>query len=310
MGARQVLALGGAALGALAALNSALATPLPPAPPPFGVLERFHWSKGDVQYTVSGTGPGLVLVHGMGIAASSLEMRYMVEPLARAFRVYTLDLLGFGHSDRPRLAYTPDIYLALLADFLREMSGPSAVIASGLGGAYCATLAARSPDLLRALVLSNPPPVGGASGAVHELAALLLDAPIMGQSVVNLCSTRLGLRTYLREQAYSNPDLVTEAMVDARYAMAHQPRARYAAQAYLSGHLDLDVREAIGALRRPLLLVFGVDARPSAEAAAYVRLNPRAQVHLLDRCRVFPHEEQAESFLDVVLPWLQAHIAR
>src|SRR5690242_470108 len=131
MGARQVLALGSAALGALAALNSALATP-PPAPPTFGVPERFRWTRGDVHYTVSGTGPSVVLVHGVGLASSSFEMRYIVEPLARRFRVYALDLLGFGHSDRPRLSYTPDLYVALLEDFVRGVSGPSAIIASGL----------------------------------------------------------------------------------------------------------------------------------------------------------------------------------
>jgi pimeloyl-ACP methyl ester carboxylesterase len=183
------------------------------------------------------------------------------------------------------------------------------VIAGGLSGAYCAALAGGSPGLLRALVLSNPPPVDGARpGALRGVADLLLDAPIMGQSVFNLLSARMGIRVYLREQAYSNPDLVTEAMVDAHYAMAHQPHARYAAQAYLAGHLDLDAREAIGSLRRPLLLVFGADAQPAA--AAYVRLNPRAHVHLVERCRMYPHEEQAERFLDAVLPWLKLQSAR
>lgn len=305
MGARQVLALGSAALGALAALNSALAPPPPPAPPTYGPQERYRWSGGDIHYTVNGAGPAVVLVHSIGLATSSFEMRYIVEPLARSFRVYAPDLLGFGLSDRPPIAYTPDLYLALLEGFLRDVAGPSAIVAGGLSGAYCLALAARTPELLRALVLSNPPPVSrGAPGPVRQASEALLDTPILGQSVLNMLTARVGIRAQLREQAYSNPDLVTESMVDAQYAMAHQPRARHALRAYLSGRLDLDAREAVASLRHPLLLVFGADVQPGALAAAYVRLNPRAQVVILERCRRFPHEEQAERFVDAALPWL------
>ncbi|HWE62595.1 MAG TPA: alpha/beta fold hydrolase [Chloroflexota bacterium] len=314
MGARQVLALGSAALGALAALNSALSTPPPPAPPSYGVAGRFRWSEGDIQYTVSGSGPAVVLVHGIGLAASSLEMRYVVEPLARACRVYTLDLLGFGHSARPRIKYTAGIYVTLIEDFLREESGPGAVIASGLSGAYCLTIAARRPELIQRLILSSPPPIARAAppGAARQTAGLLLDAPVVGQSMLNVLTARAGIRTYLREQAYYNRDLVTESMVDARYAMAHQPNARYAAQAYMAGRLDLDSSAALAALQQPLLLIFGAAAQPAAaaSAAAYARLNPRAQILLLERCRLLPHEEQAERFVEAATAWLTPQTRR
>lgn len=310
MGARQVLALGSAALGALAALNSALSTPPPPQPPVAGEAERFRWSHGEVHYTVSGNGPALLLVHGIGMAASSFEMRYIAEPLARAFRVYTMDLLGFGHSDRPRIAYTAALYVAQIEDFVREVMGPgAAVIAGGLSAGYCLAVAARAPDLLRALVLSAPPPVSGMPvmpRPARRATDVLLSTPVLGQSLFNAMTARGGIRSYLRDQAYSNRDLVTESMVDAQYAAAHQPNARYAVQAYLAGRLDPEVSASLSTVQQPLLLVFGTDTQPApgATAAAYVRLNPHAQVLLLDRCGALPHEEQAERFADAAAAWL------
>ena len=65
-------------------------------------------------------------------------MRYVAEPLARSFRVYTLDLLGFGLSDRPKLRYSPDLYVRLLARLSASGGGPERRwSAAGLSGAYC-----------------------------------------------------------------------------------------------------------------------------------------------------------------------------
>jgi pimeloyl-ACP methyl ester carboxylesterase len=311
MGARQVLALGSAAIGALAALNSALtAAPQPPHPPTSGRSGQFPWAEGRIHYTIDGTGPALVLVHGVGVAASSFEMRYVAEPLSRAFSVYTVDLLGFGLSDHPKLRYSADLYVRLLRDFLREVVGTGAfVVASGASGAYALVTAAAHPELVRALVISSPAPLSGRGELpvpMQRGVDALLSTPVLGQSLFHAMTARNGIRSYLRDRAYSNPDLVTESMVDAQYAMAHQPNARYAAQAYLAGRLDLDVRAPLATLRQPLLLVFGARALPPPQeaAAAYVRYNPRAQVLFLERSGSLPHEEQAERFAGAVAAWL------
>jgi len=308
-----MLALGGAAIGALAALNSALATP--PAAPQWslpGEARTFEWGKGSIHYTVHGAGKPLLLLHGIGLTASSFEMRYVAEPLSRSFRVFIPDLLGFGRSDRPKIAYTSDLYLALITDFLAQVIGDeSSIVAAGLSGHYAIEVAVARKELVRSLVISAPPPLGvklQREGPTQRSADLVLGAPILGPTVYNLMTARNGIRAYLRERAYSNPDLVTESMVDAMYAMAHQPNAVYAPQAYLAGRLDTDSGPALRAIRQPLLVVFGVDAIPSPKdiAAGFVRQNPRTQVAILERCGSLPHEEQAERFATTVNAWLSS----
>ena len=327
MGARQVLALGGAALGALAALNSALAAPPPPPRQQTpGRPARYRWSEGDVFYTVSGEGPPVVLVHGVGIAASSFEMRYIAEPLARRFQVYALDLPGFGRSERPRAAYSGDLYTALVADFIGAVAGaPARIVAAGTSAGYAAAVAARRPDLVQALVFSSPPPLDHGSDTLmlsRRSVDLLLGAPMLGQSLYNVLTGRNAIRSYLREVVYSNPNLVTESMVDAEYALAHQPNARLTIQAYLAGKLQTDMAAILPQVEQPMLLVFGdrpaspalwtslIAGGPLPEGAAiastYTKLNARARVLLLERCGLLPHEEQAERFVAAVDAFLGA----
>jgi hypothetical protein len=56
-----------------------------------------------VRYRVAGGGPAVLLVHGW---LSSEEIwEHLAERLAQRFTVYTLDLPGFGESDKPASGY-------------------------------------------------------------------------------------------------------------------------------------------------------------------------------------------------------------
>jgi hypothetical protein len=50
-----------------------------------------------------GSGPPLLLVHGL--MTSSYSFRYVLEPLAKHFRVFVVDMPGSGRSDKPLSPY-------------------------------------------------------------------------------------------------------------------------------------------------------------------------------------------------------------
>src|SRR5256714_11505129 len=62
---------------------------------------RYPWKFGDMFYEVKGARDAkpLLLIHGFGPGASSFEWRKNIDVLATQFRVYVVDLLGFGLSD-------------------------------------------------------------------------------------------------------------------------------------------------------------------------------------------------------------------
>ena len=297
-----------AVIGGLYALNRALEQDdLPPTLP--GRTHDWRWRLGRVRYTTLGDGPPLMLLHGVNAAASSFEMRKVFEPLAERFTVYAPDLLGFGKSDRPPIEYTGEMFVALVTDFLVEVvRRPCAVVASSVSGSYAVATAVRRPELVDRLVLTCPAGDTRAvpTNPVAESLYWFLRLPIQGRAAFNALVSRPSLRYFLRRQVFSDPSFATDQLVDQNWATAHQRNARYAPAAFVSGRLNYPLKPYFARLPRPTLMVWGADARltPVSEGGALRTLNPRARLEVLQRCSLLPHDEKADEFLRIAVPFL------
>ena len=92
-------------------------------------LRLYHHPDGArVAYRETGTGPGLVLLHSLGL--SHREWEPIVDALAARFRVVLPDLPLHGDSeDRPGHPYTPDWLSEVIAGFCVETAGPHPLVA-------------------------------------------------------------------------------------------------------------------------------------------------------------------------------------
>src|SRR4030095_1915273 len=128
----KTMLAGGAGVAALAAVNATIRrSPLDPDDSVLGGSANYlSWKHGRIFYKEAGLNrPGvpLVFIHGIGAGLSSFMWRKNFDPLAEVFRVYAIDLLGFGLSDKPpTVTYSADLYVELISDFLREVvNGPA-----------------------------------------------------------------------------------------------------------------------------------------------------------------------------------------
>src|SRR5260370_39534468 len=114
----------------------------------------------NIHYVCGGSGPPLVLVHGLGSSAA-VEFYYNLEPLAAHHRVLAIDLPGFGKSDKPMLQYTIQLFVkAVLALMKSEGLERAAVMGVSMGGRVALGLALESPELVERLVLVDALGVG------------------------------------------------------------------------------------------------------------------------------------------------------
>ena len=287
---------------------------------PYSVLDgergRYAWTRGGINYTVRGRGEPLVLIHGVYAGASSYEFRRVFSQLAEHHRVYAFDLLGFGLSDRPRLVYTPDLYVALIQDFVRQVVGgmdhPVQVIASTLGAAFTIRAAAERPDLFERLALIQPTGIqdlaSDPESNSHVFWRSILRSPLLGQTMYNAIASRPGIRFFLRT-TYANTADVSDDMIDYYYTQAHQRNARFAPASFISGALDTPVDEEYMRLTMPILLLWGKNARftPLEHARAFRQLNPRTDLRVFD-CGSLPQDELPDEFVRVVETWLRSPI--
>ncbi|MBA3616569.1 MAG: alpha/beta fold hydrolase, partial [Rubrobacteraceae bacterium] len=241
-----------------------------------GETRYYRWRGGDLAYSVAGEGEALVLVHGVYAGASSFEFRRNFEELSKSFRVYALDLLGCGMSERPSRRYGPEDVASQVEDFARDEIGGSAhLVASSLTAALVVPAAVRSPRLFKKLVLICPTGYGTLdrpSGRLGDVIYGLFLAPVLGNTLYHAIVSLRGIRYYLGSMAYHDPDLVTEELVEDYYSTSHQPGARYFPAAFVSGKLNLGVADLWPRVPQRTLICWGLEARtaPVSEAQRFV----------------------------------------
>ena len=227
--------------------------------------------------------------------------------------VYTLDLLGFGRSDRPAIKYGARLYIALISDFVAQViGGPCILVASSLSAAYAMILGARDPHRFPALALIQPTGLtrlNEDAGFGGDAGRLAIDSPVVGTAAFNALVSRRSLRHYL-EMAYADDTLVTDELVDVQYDTSHQPGARHAPAAFIAGHLNIDVRRALRRLRQPALLFWGEQAQlsPVEEIRGFRTLKQDFDVHILSPAGDLPHDERPDEFNVILSTWLNRRL--
>ena len=271
----------------------------------------WKWRYGNVAVYENGdrSNPPMLLLHGHNAAASAGEWRHPFRLMSDRYRVFAPDLLGYGLSSRPDILYTPELYIELIEDILREVvQGPAVVVASSLTAAHAIEAASANPEWVTALVLVCPTGVKRLteqrpSGAVVER---LLALPVFGEGAFHGIASRRSIRYFLENQTYHNRALVTDDLLDRYYRTAHVRGAWHAPAAFVSGRLYHDASDAWRALRPGVLLVWGREAAitPISDAAAFLALNPRAELAEVSPAGILPHDEQPQQFANTVLSWL------
>jgi len=108
-----------------------------------------------VHYFVGGHGKPLLLIHGLG-ARSEDWTPQMPSYAKNGFRVYAIDLLGSGRTDRPDIAYTMQQQADLVHGFLDAVHVQQAdVIGWSMGGWVALEFALDHPRSIRRLVLMD-----------------------------------------------------------------------------------------------------------------------------------------------------------
>jgi pimeloyl-ACP methyl ester carboxylesterase len=147
--------------------------------------------------------------------------------------------------------------------------------------------------------MNEPVGLGGEAGR------LAVDIPIAGTAMFNALVSRPNLRRFLRD-AYSDDTLVTRELVEIYYATSHQRGARHAPAAFLSGHLNMDVRHALRRLSQPALMVWGEQgsAAPVEEFRGFRELKRDFEISVLAPAGDLPHDERAQDFNVILSTWL------
>lgn len=297
-------------VGGLWALNRRLEAGGRPPVGLGGEARRYRWHGRTLAYSVAGEGEPLLLVHGVYAGASSLEFRANFEELSRSFRVYALDLLGCGLSEKPRRRYGPEDVASQIEDFVREEVGEGvSLVASALSAALVVPAAVRRPKLFKKLVLICPTGQGTLdrpSGLLGNAVLGLFEAPILGDTLYHALVSRAGIRYYLEKMAYHDSALVTDEVVEDYYRAGHGPGSRHFPASFVAGKLNLGISDLWPRVPHKSLVCWGQEAEtvPISDLGNFTRNNPRAEPRIFRDAALLPHVERAGTFNEEVRRFL------
>ena len=117
----------------------------------------------DIFYYDRGTGPVLLLLHGM--FGDITDWEPVLEPLSRTHRVIAIDLPGFGESSKPAVDYTADFFVSAFDALLDHLKIARAVlVGNSFGGVICMLYGLQHPSRVQGMVLIG-------SGGFHDWSA-------------------------------------------------------------------------------------------------------------------------------------------
>ncbi|GAA0140616.1 hypothetical protein Leryth_007917 [Lithospermum erythrorhizon] len=123
---------------------------------------KWNWRDYSIRYQFAGDkGPALVLIHGFG--ANSDHWRKNIPVLAELHRVFAIDLIGYGYSDKPNPRklgvdsfYTFETWGSQINDFCRDVVKDEAFfICNSIGGVVGLQAAVLEPQLCKGILLLN-----------------------------------------------------------------------------------------------------------------------------------------------------------
>lgn len=257
----------------------------------------------------AGEGLPLLLVHSVNAAASAAEVRPLHEHYRSRRTVFSIDLPGYGLSDRPDVAYTPRLMtdaLHALVALVRSRCGevPVDALALSLGCEFLARAAVEAPQHFRSLALVSPTGFRGTRawrappGSTRALPGLLaaLRGPGWGDALFRGL-TRPGVVRFFLEKTWGGK-AIDEALWQYDLLTTRQPGAEHAPLHFLSGGLfSADIHSIYGQLGQPVWMSHGVRGDfTDYRGVSIVRERPNWRITVYPT-GALPHFERPQQFV-------------
>jgi pimeloyl-ACP methyl ester carboxylesterase len=248
---------------------------------------------------VAGHGPTLVLVHGSW--TDHVSWAALVPHLARSFRVVAYDRRGHSLSARPAGPIARAQHEDDLATLIEQLdAGPALVTGSSYGGLVTLGLAARRPDLVRAVTVHEPP--AAAAGEPF------LDTARSIAGLIASGAGEEGARRFVEEVALGPGawDLMPAPMRETFVFNAPTFVAEQADPAW--NRLDYD---ALRAYAGPILVTKGGASSPFLQGLAerLATQLPEAETAVIDGAGHAPHLSHPEAYGGALTAFYEAPVA-
>ena len=265
---------------------------------------------GRIAYDVTGSGPLVVLSHGIGDRRQAY--RFLAPELAQAgYRVVNADLRGHGESSMGWASITRTDVAGDLLALIRHLDGPAIIVGHSISGGAATIAAANGPELVSGIVEINPftrkqrlNPGGLLRIRRYRRGIALLTGTQLFRS--------LGLWMRYLDVAYPAKPADYADYMAALAAKLREP-GRMAEFMKTGKSTPADAGAQLPSIGCPALVIMGTldpdFADPRAEGDAIVAAMPTGlgAVAMVDGAGHYPHAQSPDEVAAIVTPFLKEH---
>lgn len=258
-----------------------------------------------VHYLEAGSGPPIILIHGF--MYNTVMWKKNIDALAKKFKVYAIDLWGWGYSERLKEnEYSFERYGRQVVGFMDALNIRKATFAGqSMGGGISVYVAAYHPDRVDRLILVAPAVIPYPMTTIGQIYQL----PFVGE-FMNAIPGDVLMKNNIKSIWFHDEKKVTDQYLKE----VIQPlciKGSYAGMMYIIRNVLKDPlveKEAnlLAGMDKPILIVHGKEDKgvPLDRSKRLNDLWKGSKLVIFDNAGHSPHEEYPEKFNQLALEFL------
>ncbi|GMQ63859.1 alpha/beta fold hydrolase [Vallitalea maricola] len=265
----------------------------------------YGWKFGKLFYTVQGKGKPILLIHSLYMGSSDYEFKKIVKNLSSNHTVYTIDLIGYGRSDKPKITYTAFLYVQLISDFINEViKEKTDVIASSSSSSFVTMACYQNPDIFDKLLFINPASIASLQknpSKKDKLLKYVLETPILGTTIYNIACSKYILRANLRKRFYYNKKLVRKKYITIYHEASHLQGSnnKFLYASKCCKYLNVSINNAVENINNSIYILMGDNGNSEDIINSYLTLNPAIEYSYVHDTKLLPHLEKPADIIDI-----------
>jgi pimeloyl-ACP methyl ester carboxylesterase len=252
----------------------------------------------------------IVLIHGAGIDSALLSWQEVLSLISDKFKVYAIDLLGYGKSDKPKNIAGHRFYethIECLESIITQLDLDSLVLSGlSMGGAISIGYTLKNPNKIKALI-----PIDS-WGLVSKMPFHLFYYWYFNTSFASKSFQWLGkykwlLKWSIQYSLIGDKSRVSQELVDTLFSLCKDPNCEKSMLDFQRSSITKDnvvpnFTNNLSEIFIPVLFVNGdkdslVSPKTAFKASKSVR---NGQIHIMSGCKHWAQKERPEEFVETI----------
>ncbi|RKI86242.1 alpha/beta hydrolase [bacterium 0.1xD8-71] len=227
----------------------------------------YDWRFGKIRYQKKGKGAPLLFIHDLSIGSSNYEFHRLINNLTEKHEIYSMDLLGYGLSDKPSITYTNNLFKQLVGDFIKNVIGKkTSVVATGESVPFVIMACHNNPEIFNKIICINPQSLYLQNQIPSRQTSLLkyfIESPVIGTFTYHILSNRTSIEKKFHKEYFFHPEEIREKYIYNYLEAAHLDgyNAKYAFASYAGKYMNMNILYELKGIDNSILMIGGEEEK-------------------------------------------------